>query len=163
MKGLMIGLIGFSLLLVGWWDTYTPGSTEPVYPQAGQETMTESVSAIAELTGTWHAFPNGLVLRFNDDGSTQFGLDTDGVTLGYEAKITVENSILSIQFTTYNAQNDACLGQVGRYAVQSHDGGYLSFARIDDDCLFRTELLTGTSAADSSIMFHPLPDWQPER
>lgn len=158
MKALVIGLIGFTMMLFGGWNVLSAERTPPVKLHTQQDLVVEYVSTINELTGTWHAFPGGLVIRFNDDGSAQFGLDTGGTVLGYDAVAKFENQLLSIQFTNYDGQNKGCHRQVGLYSVQSHQGGYISFAPIVDDCIFRLESLSGPAETGVGMMFHPLQD-----
>ena len=152
MKSFMIGLIGLTTMLLGGWNVFSEQTTPPIksQPQPAQAT------AIDKLAGTWYAFPGGILLQFNGDGSAQFGLDTTGAVLGYEATTNFEEQLLSIRFTNYDGQDEACRQQVGLYTVQLHQGGPISFEPVRDDCRFRLESLSGSSEADFRLLFHPL-------
>ena len=158
MKGLIIGFLGFAIILLGGWEWLKAKPTTPVELHTQQAAIVEQVTTIGELSGVWHAFPNGLLLQFEEDGSALFGLDTQGNVLGYEAVILFESQILSIQFTDYEGRHEACLGQAGLYSVQSHPDGSISFALIKDNCQFRRESLSGRLETDVSPRFYLLLD-----
>ena len=155
MKSFIMGLIGVTVMIFGGWNMfqgqpaaqtsrqYLPPEIEPI-----------QATTVNKLIGTWHAFPVGLILRFNDDGSAQFGLDNDGTASGYEATVRFESQLLSIQFTNYDGQNEACHKQAGLYTVQLHPGGQISFEPVHDNCLFRLENLRGSEEGSFRLMFH---------
>ncbi len=152
MKGFIVILTGLAALLLGGWSVagqQVSPSTE-LRLEPGQATMVE------EIAGTWHAFPVGLVLQFNDDGSAQFGLDWDGTAIGNEAEIEFEGQELSIRFTNYDGQNEACASSAGLYTVQLHQSGNISFEPVQDDCQFRMDILSGTPEAGFRLMYHPV-------
>ena len=155
MKSFIIGMIGVMIMLLGGLEVFGRQRTQPVLPPR-PEPILEQASTIDELTGTWYAFPVGLLLQFNNDESAQFGLNTDGTTLGYDAIISFEGELLSIRFTNYDGENAPCHEQAGLYTVQLHQGGQISFDPARDDCLFRLESLSGSAEADFRLIFHQL-------
>ena len=152
MKAFIVTLVGLAALLFGGWKAVNQPATEEVAFQPPPGIAT----GVAEITGTWYGFPAGIVLQFNDDGSAHFGQDWDGTNIGYKATVWFENQRLSILFTNYDGDMDACRDAVGLYNVELHAGGNISFEPVNDDCHFRTVLLGGPAETDFGLMYHPV-------
>ena len=99
---------------------------------------------------------SGNVIQFDEDGSARFGSDWDGTAIGLEAQIEFEYQEISIWFQNYDGLDEACTNAVGRYSVQFHQGGNISFDPIQDDCQFRMDVLSGPKEAGFRLMYHPV-------
>jgi hypothetical protein len=154
MKGFIIGLIILATLILGGWQVEAGLAEKP--SESYQEFQSEPVQAgrLEEITGRWHAFPVGLLVQFNEDGSAQFGLDWDGTSMGDEAIIWFEGQALSVQFTDYEGQDEACASAIGRYTVQLYQGESISFTAVHDDCQFRMDILSGRGEEELGLMYH---------
>jgi hypothetical protein len=152
MKGLIGGLLGIILMLIGGWSTISGVEESSAEPYAGPVIA----GTVREIAGTWYRFPVGMLLQFNDDGSAIFGLDWDGTAVGYEARIWFEDQELSILFTNYDDQDEACASAAGLYTVQINEDGTISFELVHDDCHFRMEILSGSAESSTGLIYHPI-------
>lgn len=149
MKGLIILLAGILSLLLGGLGS---GGEERI-SASGSSLMIEQAQQSEQISGTWHGFPYGLLLQINNDGSAQFGLDTDGTPIGYSAMMWFEDQQLSVLFTNYDGPNETCRSAVGFYTVQLHQGGAIRFETVHDECRFRQEILSGLS--ERGLLYPP--------
>ena len=154
MKGFIIGLIILAALILGGWHLDGERIKEPT--GSYQESRSKPVQAdrLEQIAGQWYRFPVGLLLQFNDDGSAQFGLDWDGSFAGTEAMIWFVGQEMSVRFTNYDGQDEACASTIGRYTVLLHQGESISFAAVHDDCLFRMDSLSGRGEEEFGLMYH---------
>jgi hypothetical protein len=154
MKGFIIGLIILAALFLGGWHRGGGRTEETTGSYHEAQSKPVQAARLEEIAGKWHRFPVGLLIQFNDDGSAQFGLDWDGSFAGYEATIWFEGQELSVRFTNYDGQDEACASTTGRYTVQLHQGESLSFVAVHDDCLFRMDSLSGRGEEELGLMYH---------
>lgn len=155
MKVIIVSLLGLAALFFGGWSTVG----QPVAHATEEQTPSKQVVSIQEIVGTWHAFPIGVLLQFDDDGSAHFGLDSEGTLIGREARIWFENQGLSILFTEHDDQIDGCSASVGHYNVELSSDGTIRFESVHDDCQFRVQILQGAADTDSRMIYHPVQGW----
>jgi len=155
MKILLLALLGIFALLFGGSNLVDGSVSENI-----SELDIDAVlaSALEDISGSWYGFPAGLKIQFADDGSAQFGLDWDGTAIGYAARVWFEGQELSIQFTNYDGQEDACAFAIGQYGVHVHANGAIGFIPIDDDCHIRAEILGGSAEFNPDLIYHPVQD-----
>lgn len=153
MKGFVISLMSAAvLILAGWQATGQSASPErQPQPEMGLKLEPEIVTVVE---GAWYSFPGGLVVRFNDDGSADFGVDADGTPYGYRAETWFEGDNLSIRFLDYDGIIDLCREATGVYQVQQLDEGVIRFVTVEDDCQFRSDALSGHADLGFELAFH---------
>lgn len=147
MKGFVISLMSAAVLILAGWQTV--GHSAAPKPQFKPEP-----EIITDFEGAWYNFPGGLMIRFNGDGSADFGVDTDGTPIGYQAQTWFEGDNLSIRFLDYDGAMDSCRDATGVYQVQQLDGGNIRFVTIDDACQFRSDALSGHKDLGFELVFH---------
>jgi hypothetical protein len=151
MKTGLIFLVSIAILAsVGWQGVVSQEVT------AAAEQKPSLTSAIGGLRGTWYAFPGGLMIRFNANGTADFGLDIDGKAVGFSANTWLEDTRLHITFTDYDGENEGCRSATGIYEVQSLDNNYLKFKVVHDDCQLRSNVLSGNADLGSELLYHPV-------
>ena len=152
MKSILVSLVSVcTVALVGWQMTgWAPESPDTAGPAPELATSSE------DIAGMWFSLPSGLVLQFNDDGTAQFGVDSDGTTLGYEAQTWFEGTRLFIKFVAYDGVSEACATATGTYEVQLLDSGNLRFVRAQDECQLRVDALLGAADAEIALEYSPI-------
>lgn len=152
MKSILVSLMNVgTVALAGWQMTgWVPASPEPADP------VPEFATSSEDIAGMWFSLPSGLVLRFNDDGSAQFGVDSDGTTLGYDAQTWFEGTRLFIRFVASDGLSEACAAATGTYEVQLLDSGNLSFVHAQDECQLRVDALQGASDMELGLEYSPV-------
>lgn len=108
------------------------------------------------IAGTWYSYPVGTMVRFNGDGTADFGLDTSGRAIGYHARTWFEGERLFIAFTNYDGESDGCETAVGGYEVQFLEHNGVAFRPISDACRFRLDVLSGHPELGFDLVFHPV-------
>lgn len=116
----------------------------------------ELAGSHAEISGTWHSFPVGLLVRFQDDGRASFGLDSTGEAVGQDADAWFEGNQLHIRFNDYAGESEVCETAVGVYEVHVREGGSISFMPVIEDCEVRLNALNGHPDLRSDLVFHPV-------
>lgn len=154
MKMLIITLAATVLLILGGWSFTDRPAIEPI--EAFQEPI--GASSIEQVAGRWFAFPAGLLIQINPDGSAQFGLDRDGTVLGHQAQMWFEGPELSVRYTDYEGQDAACAKQTGHYTVDTYESGNITFIPVEDDCRSRMESLSGAAETGFRVNYHPVQD-----
>ena len=114
--------------------------------------LSGQAQSIDQISGKWHAFPSGLLIQINEDGSAQFGQDLDGMPIGYRAEMKFRNQQLHVRFTDYFGSEEPCKTAVGRYTVRNHESGAIRFDLVQDECLFRLQMLSGEP--DVGMLYH---------
>lgn len=147
MKGFFISLISAAVLILAGWQTVDHKATPEL--QLKPEPM-----IINDFEGAWYNFPGGLMIQFNGDGSADFGVDTDGTPIGYQAQTWFEGDKFSIRFSDYDGAIDSCRGATGVYQVQQLDDGNIRFVTINDACQFRSDALSGHKDLGFEPVFH---------
>ena len=109
-----------------------------------------------DIAGTWHAFPSGLVIRFNADGTATFGLDANGEPIGYAADTWFQEEQLFIEFTDYDGEIGECAKAKGVYQVNLFPNGGLRFVTVRDECQLRVDVLGGRTRPGAELIFHPV-------
>jgi hypothetical protein len=147
MKGFVISMMSTAVLILAGWQSVGHSATPEL--QLGPEPM-----IINGFEGAWYSFPGGLMIRFNSDGSADFGVDTDGTPIGYQAHTWFEGDKLSIRFSNYDGAMESCRDATGVYQVQQLKGGNIRFVTIDDACQFRSDALSGHKDLGFELVFH---------
>lgn len=152
MKNILVSLMSVgTMALAGWqmtgWAATSPNTAAPV---------SEFAASSQDIAGRWFSLPGGLMLQFNDDGSAQFGIDSDGTTLGYEAQTWFEGTHLFIKFIANVGLSDACANATGSYEVQLLDSGNLKFVDAQDKCQLRRDALQGAPDTQLPLEYSPV-------
>jgi hypothetical protein len=151
MKTGLIFLFGVAILASLGWKV---GDSEAVATERHERPSLAGDTGV--LNGTWYAFPGGLMIRFNANGTADFGLDADGGSVGFEADTWIEDTRLHITFIDYDGENEECRSATGIYEVQWLENNYLKFKVVHDDCQFRSNVLSGNAVLGSELLFHPV-------
>ena len=115
-----------------------------------------ALSRLQELQGAWYAFPAGLAIQFNQDGSGLFGSAGGDDMTGIALKTRFEGELLQISFAGYQGESEECQTATGVYSVQRLAGGNIHFSPVQDDCKFRLDALNGAADLGFELTFHPL-------
>lgn len=152
MKSILASLMSVGMVTLASWQLtgQTPHTAEVV------EQPPEIAASSADIAGTWFSLPTGLVLQFNADGTAQFGVDSDGTTLGYEAQTWFEGTRLFVKFVDNDGPSAACANEIGSYQVQVLETGNLKFVDAIDDCQLRIDALQGASGMDLALEYNPV-------
>lgn len=154
MKAILILLLGATFFV-----SVSQASESPVAVQTfeGAQPNDDAVFAnsLEQIAGAWYAFPVGTAIRFNDDGTADFGLDMAGKVVGYSARTWFEGRQLFIAFTNFDGESEGCGTDIGRYTVQLLENSSIAFESIGDTCRFRSNMLGGHPATDSELRFQP--------
>jgi hypothetical protein len=152
MKSILIWLTSVMVFATLGWQVVD----EPAAVKMNSQPDVVMGSSADQIAGTWHSFPNGLLIRFNRDGTADFGVDTDGKAIGYSANTWVKGDQLFITFSDYDGDNADCVGATGIYQTQQQRGGSLRFVLVEDACQFRATALSGRAELGSELLFHPV-------
>lgn len=152
MKGIALVILSSAILaLVGW-----NAAEGPQQAFATEAATQQSIVGLQEIQGAWYAFPAGLAIRFNEDGSGLFGSVGDDDRTGISVETHFEDDLLQIWFADYQGESEDCQTATGVYTVQRLDGGNIRFSPIQDDCQFRLDALNGRADLGFELTFHPV-------
>ena len=152
MKGIALVILSSAILvLVGWKAVERP--QQAVTPEI---TVQHSILGLQELQGAWYAFPAGLAIEFNQDGSGLFGSVSGDGTGGISFDSRFEGDRLLIWFDDYQGESHECQTATGIYTLQGLEGGNIRFSPEHDDCQFRIDALNGQASLGFELTFHAL-------
>jgi hypothetical protein len=152
MKSIFLAIISSAILtLVGWKAVERP--QQAVTPGA---TVEHSILGGQELQGAWYAFPAGLAIEFNHDGSGLFGSVSGNDAGGISFDSRFEGDHLQIWFAEYQGESEECQTTTGVYTVESLEAGNIRFSPVQDHCQFRLDALNGQADLGFELTFHPL-------
>jgi hypothetical protein len=152
MKTLLTGFMGVIVLFLGGWGFGGLSGNSGTAIEA----IAVERNQVASIVGAWHSFPAGMVVQFDPDGTAQFGVDPGGKAFGFEAETWMNGETLSIRFTNYDGQDDACRSATGVYQVSPAVDGAIKFLPVDDRCQMRVNILKGNPEQKDGHIFHPL-------
>lgn len=155
MKAFLVILLGITFF-VSFDQAQEPLAAAQAHKNAPPSGEIVLASRLEQIAGAWYAFPVGTAVRFNDDGSADFGLNAAGEAIGYEARVWFEGQQLFIAFTNFDGESEVCGTKVGSYVVQLLEDGSITFRSIADACHFRSDILSGHSDLGSELRFHPV-------
>ena len=152
MKGIALVIISSAILaLVGWKAVEPP--QQSIAPEAVAQ---RNIVGVQELQGAWYAFPAGLAIQFNQDGSGTFGSVGDDDMTGIALKTRFEGELLQISFAGYQGESEECKTVSGVYSVQRLADGNIRFSPVQDACQFRLDALNGAADLGFGLTFHAL-------
>ena len=154
MKSILASLITVGTVALAGWQIagQTPASPDTIDLAPALELATSS----QDIAGLWFGLPTGLMVQFKENGTAQFGVDSDGTTLGYDAQAWFEGTRLFIKFIDYDGASEVCGTATGIYEVQLLDSGNLRFVEVQDECRFRADALQGTADAEIALEYNPV-------
>lgn len=155
MKALLILLLGATFFATVS-QAQEPLAIAPTRESAQPSDNIIFASSLEQIAGAWYAFPVGTAVRFNDDGTADFGLNMAGEAIGYSARTWFEGRQLFIAFTNFDGESEGCGTAAGSYTVQLFEDGSMTFSSVADTCRIRSDILGGQPDLGFEPRFHPV-------